>query len=116
MNQIKNAVQLIGHLGNDVRINTFESGAKKAELSVATTQTYKNLKGELVKDTQWHSVIAWGKTAERMAASLKKGSQVIISGSIQYRTYADKNGIEKQRTEIAADTFFAMDKKDTTVI
>jgi single-strand DNA-binding protein len=115
MNHIKNSVQLIGHLGNDVRLTSFESGAKKAELSVATTQTYKNLKGELVKETQWHTVIAWGKTAERMTTTLKKGSHVVISGSIQYRTYTDKNGTEKQKTEIAADTFITMDKKDVHI-
>jgi hypothetical protein len=72
MNQIKNSVQLIGHLGNDVRLTTFDSGAKKAEVSLATTQAYKNAKGELIKDTQWHNIIAWGKTADRMVSSLKK--------------------------------------------
>ena len=112
MNQIKNSVQLIGHLGNDVRLTTFESGAKKAELSLATTQSYKNNKGELVKDTQWHTVVAWGKTAERMCGTLKKGSYVIVTGSILYKTYVDKNGIEKQKTEIATDTFMSIEKKE----
>jgi single-strand DNA-binding protein len=112
MNQIKNSVQLIGHLGNDVRLTTFDSGAKKAEVSLATTQAYKNAKGELIKDTQWHNIIAWGKTADRMVSSLKKGSHIIIQGAIQYRTYNDKNGIERQRTEVATDSFMVVDKKE----
>ena len=112
MNQIKNSVQLIGHLGNDVRLTTFESGTKKAEVSLATSQAYKNAKGELIKETLWHTITAWGKTAERMEQNLKKGSYIIVQGALQYKSYSDKNGIERQKTEVAVDTFMSVDKRE----
>ena len=64
MNTLRNKVQLIGNLGNDPEIVTLESGKKLAKFSIATNESYKNNKGERVTDTQWHNVVAWGKTAE----------------------------------------------------
>ena len=64
MNALKNKVQLIGNLGNDPEIIIMENGSKLAKFSVATNETYNNAKAEKVTETQWHNVVAWGKTAE----------------------------------------------------
>ncbi|MBK8698156.1 MAG: single-stranded DNA-binding protein [Saprospiraceae bacterium] len=105
MNTLKNAVQLIGNLGRDVEVIEFDSGNKKATFSLATTESYKNNKGEQVKTTQWHNIIAWGKNAELMAKSLVKGSKVAVQGMISYRNFADKSGSNRQVTEIVVSEF-----------
>ena len=64
MSTLRNKVQLIGHLGNNPEIIALESGKKLAKFSIATNETYKNAQGEKVKNTEWHNVIAWNKTAE----------------------------------------------------
>ena len=91
---MNNAVRLIGNLGQDVNLYTFKSGNKKANVSLATSSSFKNAKGELQKETQWHNLIAWGLQAELMTKVLTKGASVVVNGSIQYRTYEDKNGKE----------------------
>ena len=64
MNTLRNKVQLIGNLGSNPEIISFENGNKLAKMSLATNDYYKNAKGEKVEETQWHSLIAWGKTAD----------------------------------------------------
>lgn len=110
MNQIKNHVQLIGHLGRDVNVNTFTSGSQKADVSLATTSSYKNQQGEVIKDTQWHNIVAWGPSATLMQQLLKKGSYVVIQGSLSYRNYQDKLGVDKSITEIVVDSFVKLDR------
>ena len=63
MNALRNKVQLIGHIGMDPEIKKFDGGKKLAKMSIATNESYKNAKGEMVKETQWHNLTAWGKTA-----------------------------------------------------
>ncbi|MBP6397198.1 MAG: single-stranded DNA-binding protein [Saprospiraceae bacterium] len=104
MKAIRNSVHLLGNLGKDVEMLTFGSNMKKATVSLATTEYYKNQKGELVKNTQWHNLVAWGKTAEIMASQLLKGNTIALHGSIQYRSY-EANGQTRQITEIVIDEF-----------
>jgi len=66
MNSLRNKVTLIGNLGNDPDIKEFDTGKKLARLSIATNESYTNASGEKIKETQWHNLIAWGKTAEIM--------------------------------------------------
>ncbi len=80
MNALKNKVQLIGNLGAAPEIKNIDGGKKLARFSIATSESYKNAKGERIKDTQWHSVIAWGKTAEVCEKYLAKGSEVAVEG------------------------------------
>ncbi|RYY43043.1 MAG: single-stranded DNA-binding protein, partial [Chitinophagaceae bacterium] len=68
--------------------------------SVATNETYSNAKGEKVKETQWHNLIAWGKTAEIVEKYLAKGSEVVIEGKLINRSYTDKEGNKKYVTEV----------------
>ena len=103
---LKNSVQLIGNMGKDVVLTTFENGNKKAALVLATNDYYTNNKGEKVKQTEWHNLIAWGKTAELMAESLNKGSEVAIQGKLTNRSYTDKEGNTRYVTEIVVNEFF----------
>ncbi len=108
---MNNAVRLIGNLGQDVNLYTFKSGNKKANVSLATSSSFKNAKGELQKETQWHNLIAWGLQAELMTKVLTKGASVVVNGSIQYRTYEDKNGKEQKVAEVVVTDFMLMDRK-----
>ena len=107
---LKNSVQLIGNMGKDVVLTTFENGNKKAALVLATNDYYTNNKGEKVKQTEWHNIIAWGKTAELMAESLNKGSEVAIQGKLTNRSYTDKEGNTRYVTEIVVNEFFKIAK------
>jgi single-strand DNA-binding protein len=111
MNNLRNRVQLIGNLGADPEIKIFDSGKKKVTLSLATSDNYKNANGDKVEQTQWHNIIAWGKTADVAEKYLQKGSEIAIDGKIQYRSYEDKNGEKKYITEIAANELLMLGKK-----
>ena len=100
MSNLRNRVQLIGNLGNTPEIKDFEGGKKLAKLSIATNESYRNQKGELVKETQWHNVIAWGKTAKIVEEYLDKGAEVCISGKLTSRSYEDAEGNKKYISEI----------------
>ena len=76
---LKNKVQLIGNLGNAPEVKTLESGKKMARFSVATSESYRNAKGEKVTETQWHTLVAWGKVAEIVEKYLTKGKEVAIA-------------------------------------
>src|SRR4051794_38152923 len=100
MNALKNKVQLIGNLGNAPEVRNTESGKKLVKFSVATNEIYRNAKGEKVKETQWHNLIAWGKVADIVEKYLNKGSEVAIEGKLITRNYNDKEGNKKYITEI----------------
>jgi single-strand DNA-binding protein len=100
MSALTNRVTLIGNVGNDPEIKTFEGGKKLASLSLATNDYYTNAKGERVNDTQWHRLTAWGKTAEIIEKYVTKGKQIGIDAKLTYKTYEDKNGIKQYATEI----------------
>jgi len=113
MKDLRNRVQLIGNLGMDPEVKSFDGGRKLAKFSVATSQSYTNTKGERVKDTQWHSIIAWGKLAETAEKYLKKGSEVALEGKLVYRTYETKEGQTKYITEIVLNEFMMFSKKQS---
>ncbi len=108
MSTIRNSVTLIGHLGRDPEVKTFESGRTKARLSLATNELYRNEKGEAVTTTQWHVCVAWGKLAERMQESLKKGKEIIVKGKLTYSTYEDKSGVKRVSPEVVVEEFLMM--------
>lgn len=112
MNALRNKVQLIGNLGMNPEIKTLDGGRKLAKMSIATNESYKNAKGEQVKETQWHNLVAWGKTADIIEKYLKKGSEVAIEGKLINRNFTDKEGIKKYITEIEVLEFLMLDKKE----
>lgn len=100
MYTLRNKVQLIGNLGRDPEIKKIDSGKKLAKFSVATNEVYTNSKGEKVKETQWHNIIAWGKVADVAEKYLNKGSEVALEGKLVTKDYLDKEGNKKYFTEI----------------
>ena len=100
MYALKNKVQLIGNLGNAPEVKSFESGKKMATFRMATTEVYRNAKGEKVKDTQWHNLVVWGKLAEIAEKYLTVGKEVAVEGKLVNRQYTDKDGNKKYFTEI----------------
>jgi single-strand DNA-binding protein len=110
MNAIKNRVQLIGNVGNDPEIKNLEGGKKLANLTIATNDSYKNDKGEKVEQTEWHRVVAWGKTAEIIEKYVTKGNQVAIEGKLSHRSYEDKNGEKRYVTEIVVSDLLMLGK------
>ena len=111
MKDLRNRVQLIGNLGMDPDVKSFDGGRKLAKFSVATSQSYTDTKGERVKDTQWHNIIAWGKLAEIAEKYLKKGSEVALEGKLVYRTYETKEKQTRYMTEIVLNDFLMFSKK-----
>ena len=112
MNTIRNKVQLIGNLGNDPDVKQLESGKTLAKLSLATNDRYTNQKGEKIEDTQWHNLVAWGKTAEVAEKYLKKGSEVAIEGKLTSRSYEDKEGQKKYITEVIVNEILMLGGKN----
>jgi single-strand DNA-binding protein len=111
MNTLRNKVQLIGHLGNAPEVKTLETGNTLAKMRIATSEVYKNAAGEKVTTTQWHTVIAWGKTAEIAGRYLTKGSEVMIEGRLTYREYTTSDGQKRTATEIVVNDLMLMGKK-----
>lgn len=104
MNTLRNSVKLIGHLGQDPEIKELENG-KMARFTIATNESYKNKKGEKVENTEWHPVVAWGKTAEIAEKYLEKGKEVAVEGRLTHRSYDDKDGVKKYITEVVINEF-----------
>ena len=100
MSTLRNKVQLIGNLVNDPEIITMDSGKKLAKFSIATNDIYKNAQGEKVTDTQWHNVVAWGKTADIIEEYVTKGKEVAVEGKLTSRSYDDKEGNKRYITEV----------------
>ena len=113
MKSLRNSVQLIGRLGKDPEVKSFDSGNKLASFSLATTDTYKNAKGEKVKDTQWHNVVIWGKLADVAGKYLKKGNEVAIEGKLVHRTYETTGGEKRFITEINVNDLVMLGNKES---
>ncbi len=112
MQNLRNQVQLIGRLGANVEMSELSTGTKKATMSLATSETYKNKSGENVTDTQWHNVIAWNSTAAYANSYLTKGTEVMVQGKLTNRSYVDKNGVTRYITEVVADQLLILQKKE----
>ncbi|HEY6144205.1 MAG TPA: single-stranded DNA-binding protein [Flavobacterium sp.] len=110
MNAMKNTVQLIGHVGNDPEIKTFDGGKKVANITIATNEVYYKENGDKVEQTEWHKVVAWGKTAEIIEKYVTKGKEIGIEGKLTHRSYDDKNGEKRYVTEVVANEVLLLGK------
>jgi single-strand DNA-binding protein len=97
---MNNFVQLIGRAGNDPEIKTLENDRKMARFSMATTTYYTNQKGERTEDTQWHQLVAWGKTAELVEKLVKKGKEMAVSGKLNNNSWEDSDGNKRYSVEV----------------
>lgn len=98
-----NKVMLIGNLGKDPEVRSVTSGAKVANFSIATTESYTDKTGQRVDKTEWHNIVMWRGLAEVAEKYLRKGAQVYIEGRLQTRSWDDQNGQRRYMTEIVAD-------------
>jgi single-strand DNA-binding protein len=98
-----NKVILVGNLGKDPEVRYMPSGEAITNITVATTDTWKDKSGEKQERTEWHRVAFFSKLAEIAGEYLKKGSQVYIEGRLQTRKWQDKDGHDRYTTEIVAD-------------
>jgi len=112
MYALKNKVQLIGNIGNTPEIKTMESGKKMARFSLATSESYRNAKGEKVTETQWHSIVCWGKLAEIVEKYLTKGKEIALEGRLINRSYNDKDGNKKYVCEVEANELLLLSTKN----
>ena len=99
-----NKVIIVGNLGRDPEMRTFPSGDQVANVTIATTDKWKDKQtGEMKEATEWHRVVFNGRLAEIVGQYLRKGSQVYVEGSLRTRKWTDQSGVEKYSTEIRAD-------------
>lgn len=106
-----NKAIIVGHLGQDIELRYLPNGDAVANLSIATTDTWKDKDGNKQEATEWHRVSFFGRQAEVCGQFLKKGSQVYVEGKIQTKKYTDKNGVEKYTTGIRGEHMQMLDKK-----
>lgn len=100
-----NKAIIVGNVGKDPEVRYMPSGDAVANLSVATTDRYKDKQtGDVKESTEWHRVAFFGKLAEIVGQYIKKGSQVYIEGRLRTRKWTDASGVEKYSTEIVAET------------
>ena len=100
-----NKVIIVGNLGRDPEMRTFPSGDQVANVTIATTDKWKDKQtGEMKEATEWHRVVFNGRLAEIAGQYLRKGSQVYVEGSLRTRKWTDQSGVEKYSTEIRADS------------
>ena len=99
MQSIRNKVLLIGNVGQDPEIKDMKTG-KMARFSMATNEVYKNGQGEKTTETNWHNLVAWGKTAELVEQYVKKGDELAVEGRLVSRSYEDKDGVKRYITEV----------------
>jgi single-strand DNA-binding protein len=112
MATIKNSVRLIGNVGMDPDVRTFDNNRKMVRLSIATNESYKNDKGEKVTDTQWHNIVFLGTQATMAESFLKKGDAVIIEGKLASRNYNDKDDVKRYVTEVVVNEFVKIGSKE----
>lgn len=108
---LRNKVTLIGHTGREVEIYNFENGNRKATVTLATNDYYTNASGERVEETQWHNLVAFGKSAEVLEKYVPKGKEIAVEGKLTYRSYDDKDGAKRTVAEIRVEEVVLLGSK-----
>ena len=101
-----NKVLLIGNTGKDPEFTVTQTGRKRASFSLATTRRYRDANGEQKEQTDWHYLVAWGKTADVIESlGVHKGMPLFVEGSLSYRSWNDPNGQKRYTPEVTIETF-----------
>lgn len=100
-----NSVQLIGFTGSDPDTKLLDNGSKIANFSLATTERYKDNNGDVQKKTTWHRITAFSPIADVIEKHLRKGAKIFIQGRLNYRKWTNRDGHEKDTTEIVVEKF-----------
>lgn len=106
-----NKVILIGRLGKDPDVRTFEGGLKKATFTMATSEYRKDKDGNRIEMTEWHNIVCWRNLAETAEKYLNKGKMIYVEGKLRTRSWED-NGIKHYITEIEASTFTMLESRN----
>ena len=107
-----NRVSLLGNVGKDPEVITFDNGNKCAKFTLATTERYKDRSGELKEETEWHNVTVFGKLSEIVEKYVSKGVQVYVEGKLHTRSWSDDNGNKRYSTEITATNIQLLTRKE----
>lgn len=105
MSRSLNKVQLIGNVGRDPEIRSTKDGSPIANMSIATSDTWKDKQGQKQEKTEWHRVVVFGKLAEIIQKYVNKGDKLFLEGKLQTKKWTDKNGQDRYTTEIVLDGF-----------
>ena len=105
MNSLKNKVTLIGNVGDMPAMHVFEENKKILKLMLATHETFINSDGDKITETQWHRLVAFGKTADIMHKYLSKGSEIAVEGKLVNQSYINKDGEKTSIPEIQVNDF-----------
>ncbi len=111
MKSLRNVVRLIGRLGADPNYKEFTTGKGLSRVNLATSETYLKENGERVTETNWHSLVCWGKLAQTASKYWKKGQELAIEGKLTTRSYVDKDGVQKEKSEIVVSDFIFLGSK-----
>ena len=110
-----NKVILVGNLGRDPEVRSTPAGQSVAEFTLATNRKWKDREGNRQEQTEWHSIVCWGRQAEVAGQYLTKGKQIYVEGRIQTRSWEDKQSGEKRyKTEIVCDNFQMLGRRGDT--
>ncbi|MEY3096873.1 MAG: single-stranded DNA-binding protein [Bacteroidota bacterium] len=115
MKNLLNSVRLVGNVGYDPEIKEFESGKKLAKLTLATNERVTLLSGDVVNNTQWHRLVAWGAVAERFEKLVKKGSKLMVEGRLQHRSFLGADGQKKETSEVVVKNILLIEAKGKSV-
>ena len=107
-----NRVTIMGNLGKDPETRYTQGGDAVCNITVATSETWKDKNGEKQEKTEWHRIVFFGRQAEIAGEYLKKGRPVLVEGKLQTRKWTDKDGVEKYSTEIVASNLVLMGGRD----
>jgi single-strand DNA-binding protein len=99
-----NKVIIVGNLGQDPEVRYMPNGNAVANITVATSETWKDQQGQQQDRTEWHRIVIFGKLAEIAGEYLRKGAQVYMEGRLQTRKWKDQQGVDRFTTEVIADT------------
>ncbi|HMG16237.1 MAG TPA: single-stranded DNA-binding protein [Saprospiraceae bacterium] len=107
---MKNNVQLIGYVGKDPELKNFNNNKQMVIFSLATSERFKSADGEFKSDTQWHYIVAWGKTAGYIHQNIKKGNEIAVTGKLRYNTFENKQGIKQTIAEVIVNDLVKITK------
>tara|TARA_B100002019_G_C20989651_1_gene459892 strand:- start:191 stop:607 length:417 start_codon:yes stop_codon:yes gene_type:complete len=110
-----NKALIIGNLGDDPKVNYTKEGSPVANISIATSENWKDKNGDKQVTTEWHKVVFFGRLAEIAEQYLKKGSKVFVEGKIQTREWEDETGNKRKTTEVVAREMTMLDSKGSSM-
>ena len=115
MKNLLKSVRLVGNVGYDPEIREFEGGKKLARLTLATNERVTLLSGDVINNTQWHRLVAWGAVADRFEKMVKKGSKLMVEGRLQHRSYVGQDGLKRETSEVVVKNILLIEAKGKSI-